>query len=1797
MDSKRNQEDLYNIKTYTDEELYDVLDLTKNPTDRELEAKILFFIHKYSSMEAKSSKKLAKFFDDIYNHFFDGDSEDEENNDSDIVEGFDAGGMSYDAALVAGNVELNSMLNNKFQMGNINDINSAALAIKSNEDIAGNIQLNPTKYYIPQQPVEQRSGTSSGVTFIKSLDYASGRLNPLIQQTIKRVISIDSKYRDNKQSLSTDFTFNLSEPLKDVVSLKLYSIQVPYSWYTVNSAFGGNFFYLKGLTPGINNSYHDIMIDISAGNYDAKGLSASINNSITEKKIAYSDVSFGNSSVTINEFASLATATFYLQKKYDENSYYLDFAGCGVSANSAGLQAALGYTNQIYYPNTLVSQDFTQSAITDATFFTTGMYKITNSNNFIHVVIYKGLNEWDHVSNITWDASFDLILNLSTSSANTYYSRADITTSLNSAINSNLQYLSSESGMFDPVFNTNPTNNTLLHYQTPGRYQLKLKPNRGFTRDISNVKIAIKFPQENGVNGVWTGGVASCFGFYNIDGTYWNEMSNIVSQTPTIVNSGSYSIYNGTYISLTCNDANFNLPANNIQINVQANEQGYSLDDYITAINTGISRAGTSIVGSSVINNGAINNSNAYKDDQGNFNLNLIVDQSFNESLYELDFRNSIVRNTLFLNKTITADNMLIIGNTYVTNGVVSFNNGNTILISDTISNNINTITGITGNITTNGNTFISNNNITIKANVLTTSFTSTTINYGNIVTQNNSSSVITGNTNMAIQNQVINIDNNLTTIGNIVLSGSVTINGNLVNDGITFNSGSIYSNGRTEIYGNFQITGLNNVTATISGPVQTTGTVVINTNTQINPYLNNNTTITMSTLVVNGVIITTENLTCTFINNGIKKVIDRIYTVNNTYNLLSIGDGSMGVVGGQILFSNNNSGFNIYFPDNAVNADIINIQVNGTINNINVSNITFFIKKEKITSISGSGIITLNGQITMNSVYTALINDDNSFISVTGAAITIVGGFSYTSNGGQIINIPSGNSTINGTIIFTGKSFIDIISFPTGTIAITGTSYINGQNTVNYNTNINGASTTIQGNVYLTNGSCNTDNNSFVTITQNGSLITTNNSILLNSPTITGNINTSAIVINNGITTVTNYANVVNSPLTITLISGYIINPYTNSSGNVRLAGTSTINKAYMSGDLIASGSISNISGTITTAYDVSINGLGNTIDAMRININGSTSIVGSISNVAKSTTITNGTTTISGNVSINPTTRINLTSGSIAINGNLIINGNAVTIENTPSNIYYLTDLTKIYTSPSIVNKSYSINNGDVIAVIKPKRNTSQGNDNAVVYNIIWNDVSTTFSNVFLYIAAIKNAIVSFKDPLNGFLLFNNTNFIVDTNADKITVSVRMIIKINKRLVSKNYNIQFISPGGVSNSWYNNLNIDLIMNNRLSLSTDYFSSNSNYSNVKIVTGFNDGTVLIKGYAPIAVLNNAITFNSNNNTFYLRAYENGVYSINKENDIAIKIPSTYTNGITINYSLDTVIYAIQTAIKSAVGVASINGSIITTITVTENGVVNRYAKIRCNINRTYNTNDFKLVFYDTTSFVKCYVGASSVQNITWDTTLGWLLGYHDSSSYNFKNYSSIDGYVKVVGDSVIILNLYNYFMICLDDYNSNQINDGLVTVTGRDNNNPLPSYSNRSNYQCDPATGGVVYNSLTSNDSGRLTQNQVYSLTQITNTNQKNNSVDNKIYTSTPSIRNVFGLIPIKPGQNGQTFVEYGGTLQNQDRTYFGPVNISRMSVKLITDRGDVLNLNGANWSFALICEQLSNLKTQSAK
>lgn len=73
------------------------------------------------------------------------------------------------------------------------------------------------------------------------------------------------------------------------------------------------------------------------------------------------------------------------------------------------------------------------------------------------------------------------------------------------------------------------------------------------------------------------------------------------------------------------------------------------------------------------------------------------------------------------------------------------------------------------------------------------------------------------------------------------------------------------------------------------------------------------------------------------------------------------------------------------------------------------------------------------------------------------------------------------------------------------------------------------------------------------------------------------------------------------------------------------------------------------------------------------------------------------------------------------------------------------------------------------------------------------------------------------------------------------------------------------------------------------------------------------------------------------------------------------------------------------------------------------------------------------------------------------------------------------------------------------------------------------------------------------------------------------------------PTMKNMFGMVPIKRGDFlGPAFTENGGSLQSNERTYFGPVNINRLHVKLLDEKGNTVNLNGCNWSFSMVVETL---------
>jgi hypothetical protein len=257
----------------------------------------------------------------------------------------------------------------------------------------------------------------------------------------------------------------------------------------------------------------------------------------------------------------------------------------------------------------------------------------------------------------------------------------------------------------------------------------------------------------------------------------------------------------------------------------------------------------------------------------------------------------------------------------------------------------------------------------------------------------------------------------------------------------------------------------------------------------------------------------------------------------------------------------------------------------------------------------------------------------------------------------------------------------------------------------------------------------------------------------------------------------------------------------------------------------------------------------------------------------------------------------------------------------------------------------------------------------------------------------------------------------------------------------------------------------------------------------------------------------------------------------------------------------------------------------------------------------TYTIDDTTLItFFDPTNHLSCNNNTCSTQHFV-NQTLGWLLGFRVPEMLVIQGGNTAIAIADFFGPK--------YLILVIDDYNQNHINSGLIGITEYDNNLKLPSYyspdlpyacsapvqgntnllQNSQSLSGDPDAGTLImekYNAtykqgITYLPSAprTLTQSQLYTINEILKNNEKNTNYRTKSPTSTDTL----AIIPMKRSLNariGDLYVDFGGSLQDNKRTYFGPVNLERLHVKLLDDKGNLLNLNGADWSITLICENL---------
>lgn len=273
--------------------------------------------------------------------------------------------------------------------------------------------------------------------------------------------------------------------------------------------------------------------------------------------------------------------------------------------------------------------------------------------------------------------------------------------------------------------------------------------------------------------------------------------------------------------------------------------------------------------------------------------------------------------------------------------------------------------------------------------------------------------------------------------------------------------------------------------------------------------------------------------------------------------------------------------------------------------------------------------------------------------------------------------------------------------------------------------------------------------------------------------------------------------------------------------------------------------------------------------------------------------------------------------------------------------------------------------------------------------------------------------------------------------------------------------------------------------------------------------------------------------------------------------------------------------------------------------------------------NSDFNSNtDAYYTFFDINGTKNCYESGTyscSASGQLINSTLGWVMGFRLPIQPIFTGGNTPTSVLNLFGTK--------YFILVLDDYNQNHINNGLITITELSKSLPLPSYYNSSQpYVCIPNISSLLnintignfsnvnaqtavalginpnnfFNSIQDKiDAGTgsiqqilpsaprtLTQAQIYTINEII----KNRSKTTSFMAKAPTNSDTFALIPIKYGgmTTGQLYVETSGQFQDNKRIYFGPVNIDRLRIRLLDDRGHVIDLHGADWSVTMISDNL---------
>ena len=222
-------------------------------------------------------------------------------------------------------------------------------------------------------------------------------------------------------------------------------------------------------------------------------------------------------------------------------------------------------------------------------------------------------------------------------------------------------------------------------------------------------------------------------------------------------------------------------------------------------------------------------------------------------------------------------------------------------------------------------------------------------------------------------------------------------------------------------------------------------------------------------------------------------------------------------------------------------------------------------------------------------------------------------------------------------------------------------------------------------------------------------------------------------------------------------------------------------------------------------------------------------------------------------------------------------------------------------------------------------------------------------------------------------------------------------------------------------------------------------------------------------------------------------------------------------------------------------------------------------------------------------------------QKLKINNNFGTILGFK-KIKYTIPNTATItsEGFPNMIRTKYIIIEI--------NDFNKNYVANKFVHGRNRDDVASLPDYF-KGLENISPTTAITSVNNKCVDDEEKnsgivavnpkqvplinkvfprqLTNNQIYSLNQIIKSRTNNNNLKQE-FEAAP---NTFAVISLE----SITVVPFGSLIIYDDdspdlnmRSYFGPVDIERMNVRVLDENGEILDLNGAEWSMLVSVKHL---------